>query len=92
MAYVNALLEVHSKNSAIVKKCFNNEPGFAASLNKACREFVNHNAATGASSTRSPELFAKGADVLLHTTAEEDNEAALNRVVRLFHLVTGAGI
>jgi cullin 1 len=49
-AYVDALLQVHQKNSDIVNRSFKGEAGFAASLDKACREFINHNAATGASS------------------------------------------
>lgn len=86
-AYVDALLEVHQKNSEIVNRSFKGEAGFAASLDKACREFVNRNAATGASSTKSPELIAKHADMLLRKNnkmAEEDDlEGALNRVVWL---------
>ena len=85
-AYVDALLEVHRKNSETVQRSFKGEAGFAASLDKACREFVNRNAATGTSSTKSPELIAKHADMLLRKNnkmAEEDDlEGALNRVVR----------
>lgn len=87
-AYVDALLEVHRKNSDTVQRSFKSEAGFAASLDKACREFVNRNAATGASSTKSPELIAKHADMLLRKNnkmAEEDDlEGALNRVMILF--------
>jgi cullin 1 len=86
-AYVDALLEVHRKNSETVSRSFKSEAGFAASLDKACREFVNRNAATGSSSTKSPELIAKHADMLLRKNnkmaEEEDLEGALNRVVRL---------
>ncbi|EAU82739.1 ubiquitin-protein ligase [Coprinopsis cinerea okayama7 len=87
-AYVDALLEVHHKNSETVARSFKSEAGFAASLDKACREFVNRNAATGSSSTKSPELIAKHADMLLRKNnkmAEEgDLEGALNRVMILF--------
>lgn len=86
-AYVDALLEVHRKNSETVTRSFKGEAGFAASLDKACREFVNRNTATGSSSTKSPELIAKHADMLLRKNnkmAEEgDLEGALNRVVSL---------
>jgi len=89
-AYVDALLEVHTKNSDTVNRSFKGEAGFVASLDKACREFVNRNAATGTSSTKSPELLAKHADALLRKNnkmAEEgDLEGALNRVVRYLHL------
>ncbi|KAG7447775.1 Cullin-domain-containing protein [Guyanagaster necrorhizus] len=85
--YVDALLEVHQKNSETVARCFQGEVGFAAILDKACEGFVNRNAATGSSSTRSPELLAKHADMLLrkiNKMAEGDLESALNRVMVLF--------
>ncbi|KAF5371252.1 hypothetical protein D9758_004235 [Tetrapyrgos nigripes] len=86
--YVDALLDVHRKNSETVTRSFKGEAGFAASLDKACREFVNRNAATGTSSTKSPELIAKHADMLLRKNnkmaEEEDLETALNRVMILF--------
>ncbi|KAG6829544.1 hypothetical protein H0H87_011110 [Tephrocybe sp. NHM501043] len=90
-AYVDALLEVHRKNSETVQRSFRGEAGFVASLDKACREFVNRNAATGSSNTKSPELLAKHADLLLrknNKVAEEgDLEGALNRVMVLFKYI-----
>lgn len=86
-AYVDALLEVHQKNSETVTRSFRGEAGFVASLDKACRDFVNRNAATGTSTTKSPELLAKHADALLRKSnkmaEEEDLEGALNKVVRV---------
>ncbi|KAG1745820.1 Cullin-domain-containing protein [Suillus paluster] len=90
-AYVDALLEVHRKNSETVTRSFRGEAGFVASLDKACREFVNRNAATGPSTTKSPELLAKHADMLLRKNnkmaEEEDLEGALNRVMVLFKYI-----
>ncbi|KAL4073151.1 Cullin [Scleroderma yunnanense] len=90
-AYVDALLEVHRKNSETVSRSFKGEAGFVASLDKACREFVNRNAATGTSTTKSPELLAKHADMLLRKNnkmaEEEDLEGALNRVMILFKYI-----
>ncbi|EIW80941.1 Cullin-domain-containing protein [Coniophora puteana RWD-64-598 SS2] len=90
-AYVDALLEVHRKNSETVNRSFRGEAGFVASLDKACREFVNRNAATGTSSTKSPELLAKHADMLLRKNnkmaEDEDLEGALNRVMVLFKYI-----
>ncbi|KAF9013451.1 Cullin [Cyathus striatus] len=90
-AYVDALLDVHQKNADTVNRSFRGEAGFVASLDKACREFVNRNAATGNSSTKSPELLAKHADLLLRKNnklAEEgDLEGALNRVMILFKYI-----
>ncbi|KAF7291605.1 CULLIN-2 domain-containing protein [Mycena chlorophos] len=90
-AYVDALLEVHKKNAETVARSFRGEAGFVASLDKACRDFVNRNAATGASNSKSPELIAKHADLLLRKSnkmAEADDlEAALNRVMVLFKYI-----
>ena len=83
-AYVHALSEIHHKNSGIVTRSFVEEAGFVASLDKACREFINRNAVTGTLSTRSSELIAMYADMLLRKDikmAEDDLEGALNRVV-----------
>ena len=86
-AYVDALLEVHTKNAETVNRSFKGEAGFVAALDKACRDFVNKNKATGNQPTRSPELLAKHADALLRKSnkmaEDEDLESALNRVVCL---------
>ncbi|KAF8582805.1 Cullin-domain-containing protein [Ramaria rubella] len=90
-AYVDALLEVHKKNQETVNRSFKGEAGFVASLDKACREFVNRNAATGTSTTKSPELLAKHADALLRKSnklsEEGDLEEALNQVMVLFKYI-----
>ncbi|TIA90432.1 hypothetical protein E3P99_01575 [Wallemia hederae] len=90
-AYVDALLEVHRKCSLTVKNAFKAEAGFSAALDKACREVVNRNAATGTSTTKSPELIAKHADSLLKKgnkqTEEAELEHALNQVMTLFKYI-----
>ena len=56
-----------------------------ANLDMACREFVKHNAVTGSSYTKTPELLANHADMLLRKkiriVEESDLEGALNKVV-----------
>ncbi|KAJ7812562.1 Cullin family-domain-containing protein [Mycena olivaceomarginata] len=83
-AYVNALLAVHEKNTATVARSFKGEAGFSAALDKACRELVNRNAATGTSAARLLELLAKRADMLLRKSnkvaGDVDLEGALNWV------------
>jgi cullin 1 len=90
-AYVDALLEVHRKNQETVNRSFRGEAGFVASLDRACRDFVNRNAATGTSSTKSPELLAKHADALLRKnnklSEEGDLEDLLNKVMTLFKYI-----
>ncbi|KAH9979904.1 Cullin family-domain-containing protein [Lactifluus volemus] len=88
-AYVDALLEVHTKYSDTVNHSFRGEAGFFASIDRACREFVNHNAVTGVLSSRSPELLAKHADALLRKSnklaEKSDLEGSLNRVMIIFN-------
>jgi cullin 1 len=82
--YVNALLDVHRNNAEMVSRGFLGEAGFVVSLDKACREFVNRNAATGSLSTKSPELLVRHIDMLLRVKNEMvdgDLEGALTRVV-----------
>ncbi|PFH53934.1 hypothetical protein AMATHDRAFT_53605 [Amanita thiersii Skay4041] len=90
-AYVDALLEIHRKSSECVARSFRGEAGFVASLDRACREVVNRNAATGIQSSRSSELIAKHADLVLRKNSkiveEGDIEMALNRVMVLFKYI-----
>ncbi|KAF8636034.1 hypothetical protein AX15_000191 [Amanita polypyramis BW_CC] len=89
--YVEVLLEVHRKNYETTLKCFNAEMGFVTSLDKGCREFINRNAATRLSSSKSPELIAKHTDLLLRKNSkvaeQSDIESELNRVMILFKYV-----
>jgi cullin 1 len=84
-AYIEALLEVHTKYSDTINHSFRGEAGFFASFDRACREFVNRNAVTGVLSSRSPELLAKHVDALLRKNnkmaKKGDLEGSLNRVV-----------
>ena len=90
-AYVNALLDAHRKNLALVNASFRGEAGFLAALDKACRDFVNRNKATGTSTSRSPELLAKHTDGLLKksnkTTQEASLEDALSDVMVVFKYI-----
>lgn len=89
--YVEALLEVHAKNADLVQKAFRGDASFGQALDKACREFINRNKATGTMSNKSPELLAKYADALLKKSnkagEEADLELALKNTVRQFQHV-----
>jgi cullin 1 len=84
-AYVSALLSVHASSLEMVQAAFRSEAGFLAALDKACRDFMNRNKATGTSNSKSPELLAKHSDGLLKksnkSTEEQGLEDALNQVV-----------
>ncbi|ORY98895.1 Cullin [Syncephalastrum racemosum] len=89
--YVDALLEVHRKYNDLVQSAFSGEPGFVASLDKACGEFVNRNKVCKASSSKSPELLARFCDSLLKKSAKnpEENELedVLNSIMTVFKYV-----
>lgn len=89
--YVDALLEIHTKYSALVKNAFNDEAEFTRSLDNACREFVNRNEVCKSGSNKSPELLAKYTDVLLRksTTGVEDAalEDSLTQIMTVFKYI-----
>ena len=79
--YVDALLGVHKKYSELVLSAFKNEAGFVASLDKACREFVNRNKVCKQNSSKSPELLAKFCDTLLRKSSKVAEETAVEDVL-----------
>ncbi|KAJ3281904.1 hypothetical protein HK104_011212 [Borealophlyctis nickersoniae] len=89
--YVQSLLVVHKKYSEVVSTAFCGEAGFVASLDKACREFVNRNKVCDTSSSKSPELLGKYCDQLLRKSnkgAEESEvEETLVQVMTVFKYV-----
>ncbi|ORZ35426.1 Cullin [Catenaria anguillulae PL171] len=79
--YVDALLSVHAKYHKLVETAFQGDPGFAQSLDKACREFINRNAVCEKNPKRSPELLARYCDVLLRKSAKNPEEAELEALL-----------
>jgi hypothetical protein len=69
----------------MVEAGFRGEAGFVASLDKACREFVNRNSVCKTGASKSPELLAKFCDALLRksskVTEEGEVEDVLNSIV-----------
>jgi cullin 1 len=62
--YVETILGVYRKYIELVAGPFKNEGGFVASLDKACRRFVNDNAVCkmANAASKSPELLARFCD------------------------------
>jgi cullin 1 len=85
--YVDTLLQIYQKNHDRVTRCFKGEAGFFASLDKACRQFMNENAVTR-KSHRTAELLAKHFDLLLRKNSkvaqEVDMDASCTRAVSVF--------
>ncbi|KAL7420574.1 ubiquitin ligase (cullin) of SCF [Cryptotrichosporon argae] len=88
--YIEALLSTHAKFSDVVNKPFRGELGFNASLDKACREFCNSNAACQ-KPTQSPALLANYCDQLLKKSNRdldpEALESALDRALVIFQFI-----
>ena len=80
--YVDALLTVHRKYSDLVSRSFRSDATFVASLDKACREIVNRNAACAKSTTKSPELLARFCDSILKKSAKNPEESKLEDVLK----------
>ena len=73
---------MYRKNRHVVQRSFKSEMGFVAALDKGYRDFVNRDAATGTSTTKTPELLAKHTDALLRGSKKvTDLEEALNQAV-----------
>jgi cullin 1 len=83
--FTDALLIIHKKYQALTDTAFSGESGFVASLDKACEEFVNRNAITKDSVSKTPELLAKYTDTLLRKGSkgveESEIEERLNGIV-----------
>ncbi|KAI1976780.1 ubiquitin ligase (cullin) of SCF [Ophidiomyces ophidiicola] len=90
-AYIDALLQVHSKYRNMVEAAFNGESEFVRSLDNACREFVNRNALCHTSSTKSPELLARYTDSLLKkgvkSPEESEYEELLSQIMTVFKYI-----
>ena len=85
--YVEALLNVHKKYHSLVFSAFRGEAGFVASLDKACREFMNRNRICKTGSSKSPEYLARFCDSLLRKSSkmsdDREIEEVLNSIVSL---------
>ena len=91
--YVNAILAVHQLFSSLVTYAFKNDHGFVQAMDKAFTSFINRNNVTEnvKAPSRSPELLARYADLLLRKSAknppENEVEEALNQVMIVFKYI-----
>lgn len=65
----------------MVVNAFRGESGFVASLDKACREFVNRNSICKPGASKSPELLAKFCDALLRKSSKVTEEGEVEGVL-----------
>eukprot|EP01111_Echinosteliopsis_oligospora_P010109 TRINITY_DN3086_c0_g1_i1.p1 TRINITY_DN3086_c0_g1~~TRINITY_DN3086_c0_g1_i1.p1 ORF type:complete len:773 (+),score=216.93 TRINITY_DN3086_c0_g1_i1:171-2489(+) len=81
--YVETLLKVFKKYNDLVTGAFRSDSGFVASLDKACRRFINDNAVTSLakSTSKSPELLARFIDLLLKKSAKNPEEGEMEQLL-----------
>lgn len=87
--YVTVLLNVHHKYNTLITEAFKSDATFTASLDKACRTFINDNTVTKSEGPgKSPELIAKYCDLLLKKSPknpeEQETLEILNGVMLVF--------
>jgi len=82
--YVETLLKVFKKYNELVVTAFRNDSGFVASLDKACRRFINDNAVCKAakSASKSPELLARFTDLLLKKSSKNPEEQEMEQLLQ----------
>jgi len=91
--YVDTILKVYKKYNDLVVNAFHNDSDFSASLDKACRRFINDNAVCKPPNTasKSPELLARFTDFLLKKSSknpeEQEMEQLLNDVMVVFKYI-----
>jgi len=84
--FVETLLQTYRKFHDMVLNAFSSDAGFIASLDRACREFVNRNQFC-TSSTKCPELLVRFCDSLLrkggrkYVDSDSQMESQLDNVV-----------
>jgi cullin 1 len=95
-SYVDTILDIHKKYHSLVTDAFDNDSGFATSLDRAASDFVNSNAVCADKKNRSAELLAKYSDSILKksnkTSAEIDIEKTLSEIIIVFKFITDKDI
>lgn len=79
--YVDTILQVRSKYAELQQKAFPNDHGFTASLDRACREFVNRNKVSKGGLNSTPELLARYSDSLLRKSARNPDESEIEELL-----------
>lgn len=89
--YVSAIIRVHQDGDRMIAKAFQSDSGFHASLDKACRSYINKNQLTSISPSRGPELLAKFVDGVLkkntRNTDETSIEESLDHAMTVFKYI-----
>jgi len=88
--YAEAILTVRKKYIKLIRDSFSNDSKFVASMDKACREFINKNKICN-QKVKSPELLARYCDALLKKSnkiAESSEiEERLKDIITIFQYI-----
>lgn len=81
--YVETILKIYKQYNDLVVNAFRSDSGFVASLDKACRRFINDNAVckSAKSASKSPELLARFTDLLLKKSAKNPEEQEMDSIL-----------
>ena len=82
--YVTEILRVYKKYKQLILLSFRNHYLFVEALDRACHQFINHNAVTDASSAqtnKSAELIARYCDFLLKKSSKLSEETELEDIL-----------
>ncbi len=81
---MEVILKVYKKHNDLVVHAFRNDSGFVASLDKACRRFINDNAVckSAKSASKSPELLARFTDLLLKKSSKNPEEQEMEQLLQ----------
>ena len=92
--YVDSILQVHSKYSAMVRNIFGGHTYFEEALNVGCKVFINKNAIATTSGAKSAELLAryihmhlKPSSKAAKTRTDAETEQTLKDVLTIFGLL-----
>ncbi|CAF3872290.1 unnamed protein product [Rotaria sordida] len=91
--YVETILDIHKEFFQVAQKVFDNDEYFIAFVDKACGNFINHNAVTVAvdNARKSAELLARYCDILLRKGNKIkigiDIEEKFNQIMIVFNYI-----
>lgn len=81
--FVENMLRVHERYTALIKDVFKGDQIFVSALDKACSSVINHQGEKTKQYCSSPELLARYCDLLLRKSSKSFNEIEIeNRLVQ----------
>lgn len=82
--YIETITQVYERYNTMVKDAFEGDLGCKASLDRACREYVNRNIVCKTGSRKSAELLAKYVDGIIKKATDTGSDRVIERVISVF--------